>query len=79
MIALQEIPVIFKHVFFFLCIYFRRVKEAWESNREMVEKGGTLAIEQLSEALSSRAKSRGLSEETSRTSLELCAEQVKVI
>jgi len=45
----------------------------------MLEKGGNLAIEQLSEALSSKAKSRGLTEKTSQISSELCAEQESVI
>lgn len=54
----------------------RKVKEAWDTNREMLEKGGTLAIEQLSSALTSNAKSHGLSEKSSQISLDLCAEQV---
>ncbi|ONK62978.1 uncharacterized protein A4U43_C07F10130 [Asparagus officinalis] len=54
----------------------RRVKEAWETNREMLEKSGTLAIEQLSEALSSKVEARGLSDQMSQISLRLCAEQL---
>lgn len=55
----------------------RRVKEAWETKREMLEKGGTLAMEQLSEALSASAISSRISDELSKSSVELCAEQLE--
>ncbi|KAJ6808659.1 spermatogenesis-associated protein 20 [Iris pallida] len=54
----------------------RRVKEAWESNKETLEKGGASAIEQISEALSLAAKSHKLSQEVSQNSLRICAEQL---
>lgn len=54
----------------------RRVKEAWESNKETLEKGGASAIEQISEALSLAAKSHKLSPEVSQNSLRKCAEQL---
>ncbi|KAH7676738.1 Spermatogenesis-associated protein 20 [Dioscorea alata] len=54
----------------------RKVKEAWENKSEMLEKGATLAIEQLSEALSTTANSCKLSDDLSENSTERCAEQL---
>lgn len=54
----------------------RKVKEAWETKCEMLERGGTLAIEQLSEALSAAAKSTKLSDELAQASLKTCSQQV---
>ncbi|XP_008789958.1 spermatogenesis-associated protein 20 [Phoenix dactylifera] len=55
----------------------RRVKEAWDSKREMLEKGGNFAIEQLSEALSATASCHRLSDELAQNSLKLCAKQLE--
>lgn len=55
---------------------FRKVKEAWESNREVLVKSGAFAIEQLSEALSASAQSNKLSEGLPQTALNECANQV---
>ncbi|KAG6508448.1 hypothetical protein ZIOFF_033822 [Zingiber officinale] len=54
----------------------RKVKEAWETKREMLEKSGTIAIEQLSEALSSTANSSKISDELARVSLKRCSRQL---
>ncbi|CAD5196410.1 uncharacterized protein LOC103971557 [Musa acuminata AAA Group] len=54
----------------------RKVKEAWETKCEMLERGGTLAIEQLSEALSAAAKSTKLSDELAQASLKTCSQQL---
>uniref|UniRef100_A0A1D1ZHJ6 Spermatogenesis-associated protein 20 n=1 Tax=Anthurium amnicola TaxID=1678845 RepID=A0A1D1ZHJ6_9ARAE len=54
----------------------RKVKEVWETKREMLEKGGSLAMEQLSEALSATATSRRLSDGLSQRSLQQCYEQL---
>ncbi|XP_058083459.1 uncharacterized protein LOC131231317 isoform X3 [Magnolia sinica] len=54
----------------------RKVKEAWETKREVLEKSGTFAIEQLSEALSTNASSQKLPDGLSQDALQLCAEQL---
>ncbi|KAJ8510619.1 hypothetical protein OPV22_001053 [Ensete ventricosum] len=54
----------------------RKVKEAWETKREMLERGGTIAIEQLSEALSAAAKFTKLSDELAQASLKTCSQQL---
>ncbi|KAI0510384.1 hypothetical protein KFK09_010985 [Dendrobium nobile] len=54
----------------------RKVKEAWESKREVLEQGGTLAIEQLSNALSAAASSKRLADQISQDVVKLCSEQV---
>ncbi|XP_020108373.1 spermatogenesis-associated protein 20 [Ananas comosus] len=54
----------------------RKVKEAWDTKREMLEKGGTLAIEQLTEALAATAKSQKFPDELAHGSLKLCVEQL---
>ncbi|WOL16015.1 spermatogenesis-associated protein 20 [Canna indica] len=54
----------------------RKVKETWETKREMLEKGGTIAIEQLSEALSATAISNKISEELAQVSLKRCSRQL---
>ncbi|KAK8947138.1 hypothetical protein KSP39_PZI007372 [Platanthera zijinensis] len=53
-----------------------KVKEAWESKRDILQKGGAVAIEQLSEALSATASSRRLSDQISQDVVKLCSEQV---
>ncbi|WJX85049.1 dTMP kinase [Trifolium repens] len=54
----------------------RKVKEAWESKRDMLVKSGTFAIEQLSEALSSSSDSGKLPDGVSDDALRLCSEQL---
>eukprot|EP00262_Sarcandra_glabra_P016505 TRINITY_DN5407_c0_g1_i1.p1 TRINITY_DN5407_c0_g1~~TRINITY_DN5407_c0_g1_i1.p1 ORF type:complete len:819 (-),score=166.41 TRINITY_DN5407_c0_g1_i1:230-2686(-) len=54
----------------------RRVKDAWETKREMLVKSGSFAIEQLSEALTANASSNKLSDGLSQYALQLCAEQL---
>ncbi|PKA58457.1 dTMP kinase [Apostasia shenzhenica] len=54
----------------------RKVKEAWESKREMLENGGTLAMEQLSKALSATARSLKLPDDVTQDSVKLCSEQL---
>lgn len=55
----------------------RRVKEAWDTKQEMLEKSGNFAIEQLSEALSATAHSHRLSDELAQNSLKLCVKQLE--
>ncbi|KVI12518.1 protein of unknown function DUF255 [Cynara cardunculus var. scolymus] len=50
----------------------RKVKEAWESKKDVLVKSGTFAIEQLSEALSSSAISDKLSDGLAQTALREC-------
>lgn len=64
---------------FFLSICVRKVKDAWESKREVLEEGGTLAIEQLSKALSTAASSKRLADQISQDAVKLCSEQVPKI
>lgn len=54
------------------------MKEAWDTKREMLEKGGDFAIEQLSEALSATASCHKLSDELAQNSLKSCVKQVTV-
>ncbi|CAI8615056.1 unnamed protein product [Vicia faba] len=54
----------------------RKVKEAWESKRDMLVKSGTFAIEQLSEALSTSSDSGKLPDGVSDEALRLCSEQL---
>ena len=60
----------------FFLYYFRKVKDAWFSERDMLVKSGAFAIEQLSEALSASASSKKLPDELPQNALRLCAEQV---
>ncbi|PON96626.1 Spermatogenesis-associated protein [Trema orientale] len=54
----------------------RKVKEAWDTKRDMLVKSGAFAIEQLSEALSVAASSNKLPDGLSQNALRLCAEQL---
>ncbi|CAA7398446.1 unnamed protein product [Spirodela intermedia] len=54
----------------------RKVRDAWETKKDMLEDGGSRAIEQISEALSTAAASRRLSEETLHSSLRNCYEEL---
>lgn len=59
-------------------VFSRKVKEAWESKRDMLVKSGTFAIEQLSEALSTSSDSGKLPDGVSDEALRLCSEQVRL-
>ncbi|XP_059659521.1 uncharacterized protein LOC132306218 [Cornus florida] len=54
----------------------RKVKEAWDSKKDVLVKSGAFAIEQLSEALSASAISNKLPDGLPQTALTLCAEQL---
>ena len=57
---------------------FRKVKEAWDNKRDMLVKSGSFAIEQLSEALSTKGSLDKLPDDLPQYALSLCAEQVIV-
>ncbi|KAF7804822.1 spermatogenesis-associated protein 20 [Senna tora] len=54
----------------------RKVKEAWTNTRDTLVKSGSMAIEQLSEALSAGADSNKLTDGVPETALHLCSEQL---
>ncbi|GFQ03340.1 spermatogenesis-associated protein 20 [Phtheirospermum japonicum] len=54
----------------------RRVKEAWDTNKDKLVKSGAFAIEQLSEALSSTARSEKVPQGFPERALQKCAEQL---
>ncbi|MFS7930907.1 putative spermatogenesis-associated protein [Helianthus anomalus] len=54
----------------------RKVKEAWESKKDVLVKSGTFAIEQLSEALSISKLSDKLSEEIAQSALHKCTKSL---
>ncbi|KAF3436401.1 hypothetical protein FNV43_RR23493 [Rhamnella rubrinervis] len=54
----------------------RKVREAWDTKRDMLVKSGASAIQQLSEALSSSAISNKLADGLPQNALRLCAEQL---
>ena len=56
----------------------RKVKDAWDSKRDMLVKSGSYAIEQLTEALSASASSNKLPDGLPQNALRLCAEQVSL-
>ncbi|XP_022864664.1 spermatogenesis-associated protein 20-like isoform X1 [Olea europaea var. sylvestris] len=53
-----------------------KVKEAWESKRDVLVQSGSFAIEQLSEALSTAARLDKLPDGVPQMALKLCAEQL---
>ncbi|CAO2839624.1 unnamed protein product [Amaranthus hypochondriacus] len=55
----------------------RKVKEAWDSKRDVLIKSGSFAIEQLSEALSTKANLDKLPDGLPQDALHLCADQLK--
>ena len=61
-----------------MCVVIRKVKDAWDSKRDMLLKGGAYAIEQLTEALSASASSNKLPDGLHQNALRLCAEQVSL-
>lgn len=54
----------------------RKVKEAWNSKKDMLVQSGAFAIEQLSEALAATAISNKLSDEVLQTALRKCADHL---
>ncbi|KAL2345388.1 hypothetical protein Fmac_006673 [Flemingia macrophylla] len=54
----------------------RKVKEAWDSKKEMLIKRGSYAIEQLSEAMSASSNSDKLPDGVPAEALRLCSEQL---
>ncbi|XP_062178220.1 uncharacterized protein LOC133883051 [Alnus glutinosa] len=54
----------------------RKVKDAWDSKRDILVKSGAFAIEQLTEALSASASSSKVPDEVSQNAMRLCAEQL---
>lgn len=62
--------------FFLKC---RKVKDAWDNKRDMLVKSGTLAIEQLSEALSATASANKVPDALPHDAINQCAEQVSII
>lgn len=57
-------------------MFIRKVKETWDTKREMLIKSGSLAIAQLSEALSASASSNKLADGIPQNAMHLCSEQV---
>ncbi|XP_017252409.1 uncharacterized protein LOC108222933 isoform X1 [Daucus carota subsp. sativus] len=54
----------------------RKVKDAWDSKRDVLIQSGTFAIEQLSEAMSVKAESYKISEGITQSALHKCAKQL---
>ena len=54
----------------------RKVKEAWDNKRDVLIKSGSFAIEQLSEALFTKANLDKLPDGLPQDALHLCADQV---
>ncbi|KAK4418176.1 Spermatogenesis-associated protein 20 [Sesamum alatum] len=54
----------------------RKVKEAWDTNKDALIQSGAFAIEQLSEALSATAKSPKVPEALPEKAVQKCAEQL---
>lgn len=52
------------------------MKEAWDSKRDVLVQSGAFAIEQLSEALSSSARSNKISDGLPQKAVRQCANQV---
>lgn len=61
---------------FYCSCCFRKVKDAWDSKRDILVKSGAFAIEQLTEALSASASSSKVPDELLQNAMRLCAEQV---
>ncbi|KAK1351663.1 hypothetical protein POM88_054122 [Heracleum sosnowskyi] len=53
----------------------RKVKDAWDSKRDVLIQSGSFAIEQLSEAMSVKAESYKLSKGITQSALRKCAKQ----
>ncbi|KAH0908333.1 hypothetical protein HID58_031654 [Brassica napus] len=54
----------------------KKVKDAWDTKRDVLVKSGTYAIEELSKALSATAGNDKLPDGLSRTAVTICAKQV---
>ncbi|VFQ89942.1 unnamed protein product [Cuscuta campestris] len=54
----------------------RKIKEAWDTKRDVLIQSGAFAIEQLSEALSANARSEKLPQGLLEKALQKCAEQL---
>ena len=54
----------------------RKVKEAWETKREALERSGNLVTEQLRDALSAKASSQDVPNDLAVVSVDQCVEQV---
>ncbi|CAL4959548.1 unnamed protein product [Urochloa decumbens] len=54
----------------------RKVKEAWETKRDALERTGNLVIEQLRDALSAKASSQDLPNDLAVVSLDQCVEKL---
>ncbi|XP_042476929.1 spermatogenesis-associated protein 20 isoform X2 [Macadamia integrifolia] len=57
-------------------MWIRKVKDAWETKKDVLAKSGAFAIEQLSEALAASASSNKLPDGLPQKALQLCAEQL---
>lgn len=66
----------FLFVYCFVPVFSRKLKEAWDSKRDMLIKSGSYAIEQLSEAMSASSDSDKLPDGVPADALRLCSEQV---
>ncbi|WZZ11892.1 hypothetical protein YC2023_104981 [Brassica napus] len=55
----------------------KKVKDAWDTKRDVLVKSGTYAIEELSKALSATAGNDKLPDGLSRTAVTICAKQLK--
>ncbi|CAO2167655.1 unnamed protein product [Urochloa humidicola] len=55
----------------------RKVKEAWETKRDALERTGNLVIEQLRDALSAEASSQDLPNDLSVVSVDQCVEKIE--
>jgi len=65
-------------VYSLLFAFSRKVKQAWDSKRDMLIKSGAFAIEQLSEAMSASADTEKLPDGVPADALRLCSEQVRL-
>lgn len=63
--------------FAFCAVFNRKVRKAWENERDMLVKSGAFAIEKLSEALSASANANKLPDGLPENALRLCSEQVR--
>ncbi|KAH0855924.1 hypothetical protein HID58_084185 [Brassica napus] len=54
----------------------KKVKDAWDTKRDVLVKSGTYAIEELSKALSANAGNDKLPDGLSRTAVTICAKQL---
>jgi uncharacterized protein YyaL (SSP411 family) len=55
---------------------FRKVKEAWETKRDALERTGNLVVKQLRDALSAKANPQDLPNDLAVVSVDECVEKV---